>query len=176
MVSPEPYGLPKRKAILWGDDNWGTVLDESAIFKNKKGVEMKRYLVIPGEHLMKQYPILQKPGVLKNYGGYYALWREYPTYWINDTNPSRTQAITRVYCAFDGKQTSETKRFEVLVEENKQLQQEIENLKLSNIYLMEENRVLLGEKEVLIRKVMVISDLAKGGKNEPSEENELEQV
>ena len=74
MPRPEAPGLVKLKGFLTGDDNWGTVLDEEPPYKNRRGIMMKRFLVIPGEHLMKQYPYLQKPGALTYKG--YAVWVE----------------------------------------------------------------------------------------------------
>lgn len=163
MPRQEPYGQVKLKGILFGDDNWGTVIDEEPAYKNSKGIVMKRYLVNPGEHLVKQYPQLQKEGALTYKG--YALWVEYPTYWINDENPSRTNAIVRIDCGFDGRETSQTKRVKKYVDDNSSLQEENENLKISNLHLMEENRMLLGEKKKMMMDFVELNQIMKGDRH-----------
>lgn len=150
MPRAESFGIVKLKGILFGDDNWGTVLDEEPPYKNKKGIEMKRYLIVPGEHLMKQYPELQKPGALTYKG--YALWVDYPTYWIDDRNPSRTNAIVRIDCGYDGRETPQTKRHKRYTDEIKTLREELDNSTISNMHLTEENKILLGEKKGLIER------------------------
>ncbi len=170
MPGPEQFGLIKLKGILYGDDNWGTVLDEEPPHKNKKGIEMKRYLIIPGEHLIKQYPQLQKPGTLTYKG--YALWVEYPTYWVDDRNPSRTNAIARIDCGYDGRATTQTRRNKRYTDEIKMLQEELENVNLSNMHRTEENKMLLGEIKELIKDMVEIANLFRGGKNETGEEYE----
>ena len=135
MPRAEPLGLVKLKGMIFGDDNWATVLDEEPPYKNKKGIEMKKYLIIPGEHLMKQYPQLQKPGMLSHKG--IALWVEYPTYWVADKNPSRTNAIARIDCGFYGRETSQTKKSKRYTDEIKILREELDNALISNMYLTE---------------------------------------
>lgn len=164
MPGPEEFGLLKLKGILFGDDNWGTVLDEESPYKNRKGIEMKKYLIIPGEHLRKQYPYLQEPGTLTHKN--YALWMEYPTYWVDDKNPSRTNAIVRIDCGFDGRPTNQTKRHSYLSGEIKTLREELENALISNMHLTEENKMLLGEKKELIKDVVEMADLGKGRRKE----------
>ena len=168
MPNQEPFGMVKLKGILLGDDNWGTVLDEEPPYKNKKGIMMKRYLIIPGEHLLKQYPELQKPGALAYKG--YALWVEYPTYWVHDRNPSRTNAIVRIDCGFDGRETPQTKRYKHLQDEIKTLQEELENALISNMHLTEENKMLLGEKKELMKDMIEIAELGKGSRGGRPEE------
>jgi len=171
MPRTEPFGVVKLKGILFGDDNWGTVLDEEPPYKNKKGIEMKKYLVMPGEHLMKQYPQLQKPGALSHKN--IALWVEYPTYWVSDNNPSRTNAIARIDCGFDGRETSETKRHKHLTDEIKTLREEIDNAIMSNMSLTEENKALLGDKKTLIKDVVEMVTQIRGIKSyEPGESYE----
>ena len=157
MVAPEPYGKVKLKGILFGDDNWGTVLDEEAPYRNKRGIEMKRYLVVPGSHLLKQYPHLQKPGALEYKG--IATWVEYPTFWIRDKNPSRTNAIVRVACGFDGRKTWETEKDKHYTDEIKMLQEEKENLEISNIHLSEENKMLLSERKIYLKNAIEMANL-----------------
>ena len=168
MPAVEPYGMVKLKGFLTGDDNWGTVLDEEPPYKNKKGIMMKRYLIMPGDHMMKQYPQLQKPGALTYKG--YAIWVEYPTYWVSDKNPSRTNAIVRIDCGYDGRDTPQTQRIKYLTDEIKTLSEELENSQISNMHLTEENTKLLGEKKVLIKDIVEINSLVKGDKRATEEE------
>lgn len=160
MARPEPFGVVKLKGILFGDDNWGTVLDEEPPYKNKHGIEMKRFLIIPGEHLIKQYPELQRPGALTYKGR--ALWVEYPTFWIDDRNPSRTNAIVRVDCGFDGRETSQTQRNKRFTDEIRMLREELENVKISNMDLSEENRMILTEKKAMMKEYVEMVDLMRG--------------
>jgi len=168
MPRAEPFGLVKLKGMLFGDDNWATVLDEEPPYKNKKGIEVKRYLIIPGEHLMKQYPQLQKPGALSYRN--IALWAEYPTYWVRDNNPSKTNAIARIDCGFDGRETSETKRYKQYTDEIKTLREELDNAIISNMHLTEENKALLGGKKEIIKDVVEMITQIRGIKSyEPGE-------
>lgn len=172
MPRPEPIGLPKLKGILFGDDNWGTVLDEEPAYKNPRGIEMKRYLVAPGEHLMKQYPHLQKPGALTFRNE--ALWVEYPAYYVEDSNPSRTNAIVRIDCGFDGRETPLTKRHQKLQKEIDTLREELESAQISNLVLAEENRKLLSEIKVQMKEINEITQIARGGVSSAEETNPYE--
>ena len=172
MATPESYGKVKLKGMILGDDNWATVLDEQPVYKNKRGVEMKRYLIIPGDHLLKQYPELQKPGALEHKG--FATWVEFPTYWIEDNNPSRTNAIVRISCGFDGRRTWLTDKDKHFTDEIKTLQEEKENLELSNLYLTEEQKKLLDDKKILIKDLAEISNMNPGGRRDYGEYGEQE--
>lgn len=160
MATAEPYGAVKKKGMLLGDDNWAIVEDEDPPYKNTKGIEMKRYLVIPHPHLIKQYPQLQKPDAInvRTPGGM-AIWVEYPTYWIDDRNPSRTHAIVRITCGFDGRETLQTRRYKRYTDEIQLLLGELENTKISNIHLVEENRKLLSEKKDLMKDVYELQQM-----------------
>jgi len=160
MARAEQPGLLKYKGILFGDDNWGRVYDEQPPYKNSKGILMKKYLVIPGEHLTKQYPELQKPENLTHKG--FAKWVEYPMYWISDNNPSRTNAIARVACGFDGRATDQTRLHERYIEEIQTLQNELEIAKIKNIALTDDIKTLSGETKALVKDYAEINNLAKG--------------
>lgn len=160
MARAEPFGVVKLKGILFGDDNWGTVLDEEAPYKNKHGIEMKRFLIIPGEHLIKQYPELQRPGALTYRGK--ALWVEYPVDWVDDWNPSRTNAIVRVDCGFDGRGSRYADRYKRLTDEIRMLREELEIVKISNMDLNEEIRTILTEKKAMMKEYVEMVDLMRG--------------
>jgi hypothetical protein len=171
MPGAEAPGIVKRKGILFGDDNWGTVLDEEAPHKNNRGIEMKRYRIIPGEHLVKQYARLQQPDVLDKYG---SIWVEYPTYYVEDSNPSRTNAIVRIDCGFDGRETALTKRHAKLQKEIALLREELENVQISNMTLEEENRQLMAETKLRVKEINEINQLIKGGTSGVEERNPYE--
>ena len=171
MASPESYGQVKRKGMLFGDDNWATVEDEEPAYKNKRGIEMKRYLIIPHDHTIKQYPELQRQGALSYKG--IALWKEYPTYWIDDRNPSRTNAIVRVACGFDGRETLQTKWRKQYTDEIKMLREELENVNLSNMHLSEENKKLLTEKKEAMKEFIELANLNQANRR-PYDYNEDE--
>lgn len=165
MPSPEPYGIVKEKGAVFGDDNFAIVADEDSPYTNQKGIEMKKYLLVPTAHLIKQYPELQKPGAMPiptRYGS--AVWKEYPTYWISDENPSRTNALVRIDCGFDGRPTSQTKRYKRYTDEIMSLKEELQNVTISNIHLMEENKMLLGDKKELIKDILEIAEMVRGEK------------
>jgi len=171
MPNPEPYGVIKPKSVLFGCDNFATVLDEEAPYKNKQGMEMKRYLIIPHEHLIKQYPELQKPGALsyKNM----AIWVEYPTHWISDTNPSRTNAIARIDCGFDGRQTAQTRRYKSMADEIKSLRKELDAAEISNIVLGDQIKILQGDVREYIKNHTELNEMMKvstGGNSEGKED------
>jgi len=166
-MKPEQYGLLKEKAILFGDDNFATIIDEYGPYKNESGMLMKKFLIVPHEHLVKDYPELQKPETFTHdtYLGP-ALWVEYPSYWIIDVSKSRTNAIVRVLCTFNGLETPHTKRVVKYTEEIKLLETENESLRISNMYLTSENGDLLKEKKMLIKELCEIRDLMKGETDE----------
>jgi len=172
MPTPESYGRVKLKGMLLGDDNWATVLDEEPVYRNRRGMEMKRYLVIPGDHLFKQYPQLQKPGALEYRR--FATWVEFPTYWIRDKNPSRTNAIVRVACGFDGRKTSETERDKHFTDEIRMLQEEKENLEISNMHLLEENKMLLDERKIYMKNIAEMANINPSGRRYYDEHEEEE--
>ena len=157
MANPESYGIVKLKGLIFGDDNWATVLDEEPPYKNKRGIEMKKYLIIPGAHLLKQYPQLQMPEALSHKG--MATWVEYPTYWIDDRNPSRTNAIVRIACGYDGRETLQTKKYKHYTDEIKTLREELENTQISNMHLTEENGMLLNEKKKIMKDAVELANL-----------------
>lgn len=159
MPAPEPYGITRLKGFLDGNDNWGTVLDELPPEKNLKGIEVKKYLVVPSPHMMKQYPELQKRGALE-YNNV-ATWREYPTYWIVDENPSRTNAIARIDCGFDGRETPYTRRVKKLTEQINLLRRDLDNMTISNIVLVEEKKKLLHEKNALMKDLNELYNIIK---------------
>ena len=164
MASAEPYGITKLKGMLLGDDNWAIVIDEENSYKNSRGIEMKRFLIQPHPHLIKQYPQLQKPGALTYRG--MALWVEYPTYWIDDNNPSRTNAIVRVACAFDGRETPQTKKVKRYAEEIRMLQEELETMQLSNMQLSEENKSLIKEMKEKMKDIFELASMSQGGRHD----------
>ena len=171
MATAERYGQLRYKVILFGDDYWGTILDEMPPLKNSKGIEMKRYLVLPSPELMKAYPELQKPGMLtyKNY----ALWVEYPIYWVYDDNPSRVNAIARVNCCFDGSESPITRRMAQVTTENKYLRIEKENLEIANIQLLDEVKKLQGEVIHVVKKWRDIDEVLKGESGKSQNENDI---
>lgn len=170
MPSTEPYGDTKKKGVLFGCDNWGTILHEKASYKNARGIEMKPYLIIPHPHMMAEYLHLQKPGALtyKNI----ALWVEYPTYWIDDSNPSRTNAVVRVDCGFDGRETSQTKRNANLKKENMHLQEELDHAESYNVVLIEKNAQLVKEVIQQMKDISEMNKIIGGDRRDASEEDE----
>jgi hypothetical protein len=172
MPRAEPFGVLKEKGILFGDDEWGTVVDEKPPYKNPRGVEMKSYLIAPSPHMLKTYPELLRLGALEHRG--FATWRDYPLYWISDENPSRTNAIVRVDCGFDGRESPQTKRHKKLTDEIKMLREELDNVMISNMHLTEENKLLTSETKEKIKELVETINLVKGEKHESSEYGPIE--
>lgn len=162
----------KYKGLLFGDDYWATVVDEEIPYKNDNGVEMKKYLIVPSSDLMDAYPqILKKPNILnvKTPIGN-AIWREYPTSWVCDENPSRKNAIARIDCGFDGRETPLTKRFKKKDEEINNLM-ELNEIYRNRIFMMnEELKDALGDVRELAEKNAEIDKIGKKTK-ETSEDN-----
>jgi hypothetical protein len=169
MTSPESYGVLREKSILFGDDEWGYVADERPKYK-RNGIWYKQYLIVPFKHLVKTYPDLQKPTqkwVKTRLGD--AIWREYPEYLINDTNNSRTNAIVRIYCGFDGRETFETERIKKYTEEIKDLSLEIDRVNIQNLALKEENKSLLAEEQARALRIRRLMETLKVGEYEKKE-------
>jgi len=163
MVSAEQYGVPKLKAVLFDDDCFGTIMSEEAPYKNKDGLLIQKYLIVPKEHLMMQYPELQRKGALPiqtSKGP--ALWREYPIDLIDDTNPSRTNAIVRIHCGFDGRPAAHSDRYKKLTAELIKLRMEMESLTISNLQLIDDNKRLQGEVISYIKHIAEVKNLMKG--------------
>lgn len=157
-------GELRYKGIIFGDDKWGTIIDEKMPYKNDVGVEMKQYLIIPSLDLIESYPeILKKPNAINVRTPIgMAIWREYPTYFVTDLNPSRKDAIARVDCGFDGRPTPLTRRFGRLQEELKTLQEENETFRLSTISLEEEYKEILRDKLQIAQKLAELTEIMKG--------------
>ncbi len=173
MVKPEPYGdIPTFKSLLTGCDNWVNVLDEYGPYKNDKGVWMKKFLIVPSKHLVKDYPWLMEEGKMSatRYGP--AIWVEYPYTLVNDQNTSRTNAIVRVYCSFDGKDTPETERHKYYTERLKDTEKECNHLKESLAYYQEMIKDALGNQINLAKKNAELNEIQKGGKREDGEEEQ----
>jgi hypothetical protein len=175
MVRAESYGdIPQFKSILFGCDNWATVLDEFGPYKDNEGVWMKKFLITPSEHLIKNYPWLMEEGRLtdtKHYGP--AIWVEYPYEWVNDKSTSKTNAIVRVYCSFDGGETSETERHKYYTERLKDIQKENNHLKESIAYYIDMlGNALKMDKSLALRLSELMGILSKGGKSSEEEEGE----
>ncbi len=170
MAKAEQYGDVKRPGVLYGDNNWAILLDMEPSYIDENGMEMRRLLIIPLEHLLKNYPELQKPGALPihtRFGD--AIWVEYPTKFIHDDDTSMTNRVVRIDCGYDGRETAETRRGKRYTDEITLLQMEKENLLISNIQLTEENKILLGEKLAILKKYSEITNLiGKGEENEPT--------
>lgn len=175
MIRPESYGdIPQFKSILWGDDNWSTIIDEFGPFKNEDGIWMKKYLISPSQHLIKNYPWLQEEGKLKEVRGYGpGIWVEYPYELVNDKSTSKTNAIVRVYCAFDGSETHETERHKYYTERLKDLQMENNIFRESNAYYIDLLKSALSLDRLLaFRYAEIMKLLSKGGKGDEGEEEE----
>ena len=174
MVRAESYGdIPQFKSILFGCDNWATVIDEFGPYKTEEGIWMKKYLIAPSQHLIKNYPWLMEEGKLKDtrYGP--SIWVEYPYEWINDKSTSKTNAIVRVYCAFDGSETHETERHKYYTERLKDLQKENNHFKESNAYYIDMLKNALSmDKLLALRLTEIMNILSKGGKGYENEEEE----
>lgn len=164
----------RYKSALFGDDYFATVYDESIPKKNSRGIEMKKYLLVPTPDLVDAYPYLKQTGVLNiNTRIGPGLWREYPTYWINDENPSRTHAIARIYCSFDGGETAETRRVAKLTAKINQLQIENEQFRIANIVDNEEKLEMVDERLKFLQRLAEGHEILKGDAH--AEENETEQ-
>lgn len=169
MVRPEKPGQFRAKAIIFGDDYMGTVLDERAPYKNSKGVWMKKYLIIPSPQLIGAYSELQQPDAL-TYNGY-AIWVEYPVKWICDENNSRNWSVARVDCTFDGDETPHTRRYESYTKEIKLLEEENESLNIANLQLLEQYKQSLGDVKEIHRALQEIEEI-RGVKNEGPDDYE----
>lgn len=117
-----PEYVERKKMILFGDDNVGTVMDEMSPHKVGE-LELKKYLILPSDDLKDAYPFLKKPGVLNvNTPLGPCIWREYPTMWITDRNPSRKNAIARIDCTFEGGRTVYTNKYKILKDKIREME------------------------------------------------------
>lgn len=172
-VRAESYAQLREKSILFADDEWGRIADERPAYNSiDNGVEFKPFLIVPSPHLVKTYPELSKPTtkwIHTPLGD--AIWVEYPTYWINDSNTSRTNAIVRVYCTFDGQLTEETKRVAKYTNQIRDLQEEIDRLSLQLEILKQENRELTDAALSRAKKQREIYDALRGGDKNDTNQN-----
>ena len=159
----------RYKGIIFGCDNFATVVDETIPYKDEKsGIEMKKYLIIPSIDLFDAYPhILKKPGILNAptpIGR--GMWVEYPTMWISDENNSRKNAIARVDCSFDGRETAQTRRYAKLTRRIRELEMENELLTIGSIVDRQEKGELIGDAKVLAKKLTELNEIFKGERHE----------
>ena len=173
MAKPESYGeITGFKSVLFGCDNWATIIDETTPTKDNEGIWMKKLLIIPTDHLIKDNPWLLEEGKMVNtrYGP--AIWVEYPYELVNDKNTSRTNAIVRVYCAFDGSETPETERHKYYTERIKDLQKECNHLKESNAYYLQAYEQSIGTFKSMAREIAEINKIISEGGGKKDEEDE----
>lgn len=166
-------GDVRWKGVLTGCDNWGTVFDETAPFK-ENGIDMISYLIVPHDDLIEAYPhILQVPGALpiRTRRGF-GRWMKYPLYWVEDSNPSRRNAIVRVLCTFDGRPTSHTRREEHLTVEIKRLKEENDRLRIASMIDGEEKTELLKERIQQAEQYAELNEKFKGGNQGGKEKEE----
>lgn len=162
MVKGEEYGLIRQwKNLLYGDDTWARVIDEKFPYKDRKtGIELKPYLIQPTPQLVKMFPELTKPEAYHHKG--WALWVEYPTFLVNDNNPSRQGAIARVACSFDGKETFEALRIKQYTDQIKRLEIENDSLIFEILTLREENKELRASNLEKMRYYKEMFDMMEG--------------
>lgn len=174
MPRAEPYGaIPQFNSILFGCNNFATVLDEYGPYKDEDGEWMKRYRVVPHDHLIKQYPWLLEEGRLTptSYGP--AIWVEYPYRLINDKFTSKTNPIIRIYCAFDGGETSETERHKYYTSQIEDLEKESNMYKETVAYYRIMLEQALETDIALAKKIAELMDiLSKGRRQHEQEEPE----
>ena len=172
MPKAEPYGeIPTFKSILLGCDNWGTILDEFGPYK-EKGVWMKKYLIVPDEHLIKDNPWLLDEGRMKRTKYGFAIWVVYPYHLINDKNTSKTNAIVRVYCAFDGGETTETERHKYYTNQIDDLEKECNIHKEAVAYYRDMLKEALETDVVLAKKLAELTNIMGGKKHEEDEDED----
>lgn len=175
MPRQESYGeVVGFKSIMFGCDNWATIIDEYGPYEDDNGIWMKKYLVVPSDHLIKDYPWLQEEGKMARTSYGYAVWMEYPYALVNDKNTSRTNAIVRVYCAFDGRKTSETERHKYDTERIMDLQQECNFHKESNIYYIEMCKTAVKTAKELAVQFAELEEIMAGAKKKEDEDEEEE--
>lgn len=174
MPRAEPYGaIPQFKSLLTGCDNFATILDEYGPYKDEEGIWMKKYLVVPADHLIKQYQWLMEEGRMMQTRYGYAIWVEYPYRLINDKNTSKTNAIVRVYCAFDGGETTETERHKYYTSQIEDLEKESNIYKEAVAYYRIMLQQALDTDIALAKKLAELMDvLSKGGRRHEFEEPE----
>lgn len=173
MARQEDYGnIPSFKSMLTGCDNWATIIDEYGPYKSDSGIWMKKYKVVPTEHLIKDYPWLLEEGkmVRTKYG--LVIWVEYPYAMINDKNTSRTNAIVRVDCAFDGGKTSETERHKYDTDRIMDLQRECNLHQESGVYYMEMCKTALSTAKELATYLAELQEIMSKGKKKEDEDEE----
>lgn len=159
-------GELRYKGILFGDDLWGTVVDELPPKKNKQGIEMKKYLIIPSEDLVEAYPdILKKKDALniKTPLGD-AVWVEYPTFHVVDENPSKKNAIARIDCSFDGDDSTPfCKRYSKLTKQIERLKREVEELRVADFVDSETRREKMADIKKYAEHIAEVNQILKKG-------------
>ncbi len=162
------------KSLFTGCDNFATIIDEYGPYQNENGIQMKKYLVVPSDHLIKDYPWLLEEGKMAKTRYGEAIWVEYPYALVNDKNTSRTNAIVRIYCAFDGGKTPETERHKYDTERIMDLQKECNFHKESNIYYMDMCKTVLSTAKELAKNFAELQDIMAGVKKKEGEDEEEE--
>jgi hypothetical protein len=171
----ERYGTLKLKGMIFGDDETATVVHERSPRRDRKtGIILKQYLIIPSDHMKAVYPKLQDPTIVNVPTGFgeNAIWVEYPVKWVHDENPSRTNAWVRIDCSFNLQQTPETRRHEKYTEEIDNLQRENERLRIMNMTLNEELKVMSSDLKERINEIRACSDILEEKKSNKSEDED----
>jgi hypothetical protein len=169
--SPEPYGTLKHPAALFGCDNVGVYMDEAPEFINERGILMRRLLIVPKGHLIKDNQILLRPGTnwIQTKEGP-AVWVEYPAKYIHAPSDSPTNKIIRIDCQFNGSPSHYTRLHEIYTDKIEELEEKIERLKRSNVSLHEDMEYLQMNVAANMKRQSDINKLAGGGKSGGTDE------
>jgi len=166
MVKIEKITVLRERSILFGDNTWGMIADEKP--EHKRGKHwFKYFLIVPDPNLRRMYPELQQQEELEidtQLGR--AVWREYPTTYINDKDTSRTNAIVRIYCGFDGRDTEETRRVKRYTDEIKHLNEDLNSAFARIAYLTEERDELVEPERKKAKRFNEINRFMKSGKTD----------
>lgn len=156
----------REKGLLDGGDYWAVVVDEKVPEKDRDtGMMMKEYLMVPYPDMVDAYPhIFKRVGALNistRYG--MARWMKFPLIWCDDENKNRKNAIVRVLCTIDGKETPYTQKYKKYTDQINELNLENENLRLQIFALREENKEMFKEE---LEKAKIKSEIYKIYKGE----------
>lgn len=160
---------PRYKGIITGDNLISTVIDEKPVYKNPKGIMLKKYLLLITADMGSRYPELftghNASLIIQTELGS-ARWFDYPIVWIEEPPyESATSTIVRVKCNLNGTDSWFTLKDRTPDKEKERLMEENETLRIGLISKSEELREVLIDFKSYLQNTAENYEIIKGEKS-----------
>lgn len=172
-VKPESYGEVRQfTTILFGDNEHGKIIDQRSTV-SRDGIDLIPFLISPSPHMAKRYEdLLKNPNlqwVSTKFGD--AVWMEYPSELVDDSQFDLTNPWVRVECNFDGTGNRRTDQLNRYLAEIRHLKRTVDRLKFEVANLEEENASYRQKLADKMKEMSELFDIMGGGKSEEDKDD-----